>query len=119
MNKNQHRQTGNQNHYHHACFCQALVLTPEGATDFEKFPYLAVMLQPLRVLEFYGRSTSRDPVCPKFEAVFHWWQDAPKFCNFAKKINTIRQRTKIYTIRLRTKLNTIRQRSTFSGLHFS
>ena len=31
---------------------QALVLTHEGASDTEKFPYLSVMLKPLQVLEF-------------------------------------------------------------------
>lgn len=51
------------------------MLTHEGATDVEKFPYLSVMLRPLQVVEFYGRSASRDPPCPKFEAVFHWWKD--------------------------------------------
>ena len=85
MNKNQHRQTGNQNQYHQTCVCQALVLTHEEATDIEKFPYLAVMLRPLQVLEFYGRCATRDPVCLKSEAVFHWWKDSPKLGNFAKQ----------------------------------
>ena len=60
---------------------QALVLTHEGASDTEKFPYLSVMLKPLQVLEFYGRCATRDPPCPKSEAVFHWWKDLGQFRN--------------------------------------
>ena len=54
---------------------QALVLTYEDASEVEKFPYLSVMLQPLQVLEFYGRWATRFPSCPKSHAVFHWWKD--------------------------------------------
>ena len=90
-------------------FHQALVLTHEEASATEKFPYLSVMLRPMQVLEFYGRCATRDPVCPEFEVVFHWWKDPAKFGNISK----------LNTIRLRTKLNTIRLRTTIYGFHFS
>ena len=45
----------------------------------DQFPYLEVMLAPAPALEFYGRCATREPPCPKFEAVFHWWKDPPKF----------------------------------------
>ena len=57
---------------------QALVLSHEGATRVEQMPYLAVMLAPTPVLDFYGRCATRDPPCHKNDAVFYWWQDPLK-----------------------------------------
>ena len=57
---------------------QALVLTHEGASRTEQFPFLAVMLFPTPVVEFCRRNESRDLPCRLFEGMFHWWKDRAK-----------------------------------------
>ena len=60
------------------CVLEALVLTHEDATIEEKLPYLAQRLQPLTILECFGRARTRHPPCPAEQAVFHWWKDTPR-----------------------------------------
>ena len=65
----------NYNHSHghtHVIYVQVLVLNHELATLHEEMPYLAAIWHPMPVVQFWGRSASRQLPCDKEHAVFHW-----------------------------------------------
>ena len=64
------------------------MLNHELATLQEEMPYLAAIWHPMPVVQFWGRSASRQPPCAKDHAVFHWWRD----CGWINKWNLLAHR---------------------------
>ena len=51
------------------------MLGHEDAQVEEQMPYLGCVWPDIPVVQFWGRSATRDPPCPKEQAGFHWWRD--------------------------------------------
>ena len=56
-------------------WCEALLLSHEGATGPELEPYFQHVVKPLVPLVLYGRFARRDPPCHKQECVYYFWRD--------------------------------------------